>query len=199
MIPLLALFITTATVPPQADYIVQVQHDDVSCHGTPIGVVHLLTAAHCAGADIINWHGQGLQGKARLMWKDEKRDIAMYQASPIPGWAVVKIAGKPAGPTEQVYFRSYLPQRVSVVATGFYLGVDDEGDIDIWGYLAPGGSGSGLLNSRGELIGVLKQVFNAFSVKHAAITPEDQLRILSVAAKFSPAGAAAPITKWPEK
>lgn len=198
MTPLALLVL--AAVPIQADYIVTVTHDHVSCHATPIGIVQLLTAAHCAGADTISWQGQGLQGTAQLMWKDEQRDLAMFQAQPPPGWSIVKIAKDKPSPAEQVYYRTYLPQRVSVVAPGWYLGVDDEGDIDVGpAYLAPGGSGSGLLNSRGELIGVMKQVFNALTIKRSALTLQEQVELLSAAVKFSPAGAAVPVNKWPEK
>ncbi|HEY5986261.1 MAG TPA: serine protease, partial [Streptosporangiaceae bacterium] len=142
--------------PPGVDLIVEIEAtDNTICHGTPVGIVQILTAAHCVGSGVLKWKGQGQEGGATLLWRDERRDIAMLVTDKPPQWLPVHIAKDKPKALDLLMWRVYLQGYVSVPEAGHYLGLDGDGQIIAAGFFAPGTSGSGLLNARGELVGVV--------------------------------------------
>lgn len=187
-----------AAVPDAVARIVVIRDGKDWCHATPVGITQLLTAAHCVVSGEVEFHGQGLDGTARLMWRDDKRDIAMLNTATPQTWRIVAISKRKPGDCASAWARSFLPRLRSVPVPITILGIDDDGDYDLTGFTPPGTSGSGLLDDAGELVGVVKLVFNPYAVATRPGTVIDILNVLQDAVKFSPASAATPITEWPK-
>lgn len=193
------VFALLAGVPESASLILHINSGADHCHGTPIGITQILTAAHCVGSGEIDFEGQGVTGQARLMWRDDKRDVAMMAATVPQQWKTVRIAKRPPVPAAQGYIRTFLPRLRSTSVAVTILGLDDDGDLDVFGFVPPGSSGSGLLDEAGELVGVMKEVFNPYLVGQRPKTALDLLDALRGAVKVSPAGVATPINDWPKE
>lgn len=168
-------------VPQQVESIVQTRDGIKGCHATVVGIVQLLTAAHCIDSGELTWRGSfgalsGKSGVARLMWRDDARDLAMYQAIDPPNWPRVKITKERPSSQDPLYYIIQLYKGdIDVVAKAAYLGVDGEGDLAAFGIIPGGASGGGLLNAAGELIAVV-----------------------TAGAKEHPVLFAKPITAWPQ-
>lgn len=198
MIAAFLVLLLAGQVPESVSWILHTNSGDDHCHGTPVGLTQILTAAHCVGAGEVEFVGQGLTGRARLMWRDDKRDLAMLNTSEPQAWHVVSISKRKPGDAAQGWARAFLPRLRSVAVPLTILGLDDDGDYDLVGYGPPGTSGSGLLNDSGELVGVVKMVFNPYAVGLRPKNFDDLINILQTAVKFVPAVAATPITEWPK-
>jgi hypothetical protein len=176
-----------------------------ACHGTPIGIMQILTADHCVGSGVLEFVGQEradkrgpITGQAHLLWRDPKRDLAMLQADVVPGWAIVPISKRPLAPLDHVYWRRYIPRRISAPAAGTFDGIDSEGNIALTGPTTYGASGSGVLNEAGELVGVMHVVYNPATVGKHPRSETELLSMLYDAVRFMPASGATPVSEWPK-
>lgn len=169
------------------------------CHATPVGVVQLLTAAHCVGEGVVEWSGQGLRGTARVMWHDPKRDLAMFAVDlPAPRWATVPIGARKPSPLDRLYWRRYVPRLVSQPASGEFGGFDSDGDMALTGPVTYGSSGSGVLNEAGELVGVMSVVYNPVTVGKRPQTTHGALLLAWEAVHVMPQAGAKPVNEWPK-
>lgn len=185
--------------PASLDRVLLIHGSDGWCHAAPVGVIQVISAAHCVGSGEVEWRGQGKEGTARLMWRDDRRDVAMFAVQgDAPAWAIVPIAKEQPKDMDEVYWRALIPGCKSVSVRGQYLGIDEANDITIIGYVSPGSSGSPVLNAAGELVGVVKSAFNSFSLGQHITSTSQELEMLDAAINFSPAGAATPINSWPK-
>jgi hypothetical protein len=195
---LLALLLAGPS-PDAVGLIVVIRSGSDWCHASPIGITQLLTASHCVGKEgTAEFSGQGIEGEARLAWRDEKRDLAMLPTERPQAWRIIAISKRAPGPAAQAWGRTFLPRLRSVVVPLTILGVDDDADYDLVGYAPPGTSGSGLLDDAGDLVGVVKLVFNPWSIGQRPQTVIDIISVLENAVKFAPAVAATPIREWPK-
>lgn len=199
MIGALLAVLLAAPVPDAVGLIVVIRSGDDWCHATPIGITQLLTASHCVGKDgTVEFRGQGVGGEARLSWRDEKRDIAMLNTERPQAWRLVVISKRAPGPAAECWGRTFLPRLRTVPVPLTILGIDDDGDYDMVGFAPPGTSGSGLLDDVGELVGVVKLVFNPYAVGMRPQSPIELFEVMQNAVKFQPAVAATPIREWPK-
>jgi S1-C subfamily serine protease len=139
----------------------------------PVALSRLLTVAHLVPeGGRVQWQTEaGSAGFAEPLWTDTERDLAILQAEDpqhrlLP---LIEIADELPQPLSPVYWRYYLqPGSRPVVARGYVVGVDSDGDIAIDGVAYPGASGSPVVDARGRLVGVVSTGFNQAWIGAAA-------------------------------
>lgn len=187
----------SSEIPPALRRVIQVHiQDDEGDWGrgwaTPVRPGRLLTVAHMA-ARVGEWtsdSGQG--GQLGLSWQDKRlAEFTMTGDQP----PLVTISDALPGPQEVVWWRYYVePGDRPALAQGRVLGIDSDGDMHIDGMGAEGSSGSAILNSRGQLVGVMLGGWNpAGGVRSREMSVEDAFAILFRKVSFRPAVIAVPV------
>lgn len=156
--------VASDAVPASIYRILELRNDEhFQGWATPVTTDMALSVEHLVGH---NGHGRmrstsGGTVKAHVLWVDQERDLALYQMDTSDAFAVVPISEKPAQPQDEVFWRLLLsPGNRPSIGRGRVLGFDSEGDLQIDGYVAPGASGSALINRAGDLVGVVKACWN---------------------------------------
>lgn len=149
---------------------------------TPLPGHRMLTAAHLVGREHARWTTQnGTTGTMTLQWKDTDRDLAMYVLDGNEALSTVPLAKHLPESGEQVFARFYVsPGMVPSVTVGRYLAQDSEGRVQLDMYDLPGGSGSGVVNEKGELIAVV----SGLSVLEGDFPYRSIIRAIPVAGSF---------------
>lgn len=159
--------------------------------GTPVQDGRLLTVAHIAGGPGA-WRHYATSGAAVELWADRKRDFAVYEIDR-GRLALVPVGGKPEE-RELLWWRFYLqPGHVPAVGSGAFLGVDDEGDYHIDGMSMPGGSGSPVVNARGEIVAVVSAGFNQSVLERPGMDSPEAVARLFLRTSFRPVVVAKPL------
>jgi S1-C subfamily serine protease len=179
--------------PPEAVFrAVQFVSEEGRGWGAPVGSGQVLTVAHVVGANA-HWVRGSDSGPADLLWQDEERDLAMFRIEP-GRLAVIPLAKDEPRLHEPVWAMFYLyPGRVPTVARGVVLGLDADGDLHIDGMTQPGGSGSPVVNARGELIGITSAGFNQSNVPNTEDSAEHSIAKLFFRSSFRAVALATPV------
>jgi S1-C subfamily serine protease len=193
------------TIPVQVYEMVQISHP-YACWAAPLSSVHLLTAGHCVerGKSTI-WHYRAglFIGSAQVQWINVKKDIALLRVDSPGPWTSLKISKDEPQALADLFYRTYLIKGQPIVVTGRFLGIDADDEMNIDGFIMPGGSGSGVLNERGELVGVVTAVFNGggfLRAEEANNDVEASLIILGRKVKFRSLVVATPVIGgWPKE
>lgn len=176
-------------LPPNAlTFLLMVGCDGSVGWGTPISPTNVLTAYHvvdeCNEITIKDYKGQFITSTAKVAWHDKKGypDVAMLTTMEAQSWQIVFISKDRLMPGEEVFWNAYLKGLSWAPVAGRYMGTDEDNDMVLDGWVGPGTSGSGLLNSKGELVGVLESLFSMGGTR----TPPRSL------------GGAVRIDRWPK-
>lgn len=153
LLALLAGACEAGGVPKELQQIVRIRCGDYMGWGSPIGDGKILTARHLIAHQC---QPQWETGRpARVLFEDSVADLAVLAAEP-PDWLPekLKFAQELPLPGDELFMRAYVPNsgRPTVIV-GRFLGIDREGTVLIDGLGMRGMSGSGILNSKGELVG----------------------------------------------
>lgn len=163
--------------------------------GTPVSPELILTAAHVVPElfpVMVFVTSTGVQGTAEVLWRDRDRDLAMLKTSTrLDFW--VSIAKKAPRPGEIIFWRSLFAKGVTECVFGYALAIDGEDSLIAWGWYHPGTSGSAVLNSRGELVGVTSRG-GQWSTDSPTQTPGDVALRLERRTHFPAAMVAVPVT-----
>lgn len=152
ILPLLSLLLVIP--PPEIHCILEVRSDTSLGHAIPLQGNRLLTVAHLDGERGLTWSNVFFEGSATFLWKGKKKDLALYSyISPIPLCSVVISKRKPVN-GDEVFYKGYLDNLAPFWTKGMVLGYDSDGEIQIDGFIQGGVSGSGVLNEKGELVGI---------------------------------------------
>jgi len=134
-------------------------------HGTGTYVRHngihgILTAAHVVTqGQVFLIEGGGQQNIGALLWKDDDADIAFLITGEIAGLNSLRMDAYPqieAGNT--VIYSGYPSSHEMLTFACTIANPNYNGQLAIQGYAWFGASGSGFINSRGRVIGVLSAV-----------------------------------------
>jgi hypothetical protein len=186
----------SSDIPPALHRVVQVRVEVDGGTGagwaTPVRPGRLLTVAHMA-AEAGQWTDDaGRGGSLGLSWQDKR--LAEFTATGEQP-ALVTISSALPGPQETVWWRYYIePGDRPALAQGRVLGIDSDGDLHIDGMGAEGSSGSAILNSRGQLVGVMLGGWNpAGGVRDREMEMSAVVSILFRKVSFRPAAIAVPV------
>lgn len=124
------------------------------------GVYGVLTAAHVVTqGQVFLIEGGGQQNVGALLWKDDAADIAFLITGEIASLNSLRIVAYPqieAGST--VVYSGYPSSHEMLTFACTISNPNLNGQLAIQGYAWFGASGSGFINSRGRVIGVLSAV-----------------------------------------
>jgi len=218
LVPLLAAACTprerivtpvTAARPPAAlRHALRIESADGVGFGAALSSTHVLTVAHLAGTGTLRWRAPLGQGTARLLWRDDRRDLAMFTVAEDGERLASSLVLAKRLPEEQerVWWRAYLLGGETTTVHGYVLGIDTDDDVVVDGWGHPGMSGAPLLNDAGELLGIMKSsgdfarrafpgARNLRDSNDERISPVVQLLLYTQ--NFRPVVYATPLRDWP--
>lgn len=168
--------------------------------GVALAAGQVLTVAHLEeGNTMLATDEAGKEHHLVATWVDHENDLALYQAD-AQFSNVIKISKTAPEAGEEVYWRVMLGHNSYSWTRGLVLGVDETGDLLLTGWFHPGTSGSGVLNSHGELVGIVSAGEN-WSARGPKVGLEEaeNLDRLFTRTSFPPVLACRPINKLPQK
>jgi len=177
---MLALLLVLIAIPPEINKILQLRAfvggKASGAFANPVSTDRLLTVSHASDGPFAVWEDRaGGMGVVVQLYRHPSKDLLMMRPaisgdewmtnSPIQDWGkkfqvTLGYAKTKPIPGEEVFYLGTLPGPSPAVIVGRVLGYDNEGDLQIDGWAHPGCSGSGVLNSRGELVGIISGVAN---------------------------------------
>ncbi|MBC8408622.1 MAG: trypsin-like peptidase domain-containing protein [Rhodobacteraceae bacterium] len=124
------------------------------------GVYGILTAAHVVTqGQIFLIDGAGQQNLGALVWIDNEADLAFLVTNEIAGLNSLRIAASPQIKAGDVIVYSGYPSSHEMLTFACTIAnANYSGKLMIQGYAWFGASGSGFINSRGKVVGVLSAV-----------------------------------------
>jgi S1-C subfamily serine protease len=204
MLGVLFSALLAAQYPEQLDAMLQIKHESGTGFGVPLPGGQVLTVAHLVpeeGKQIVYISPTNDIGNLTVTWSDTEQDIALLQANK-QFKSTIKISSKPVEAGSEVFYKIMLGHdNYTSWTSGKVLGLDSYGDLLIHGWFAPGTSGSGILNSLGELVGVVQAGEN-LSARGPKVGESEATNLARIFKRtsFPPVMAAKPIVKKiPEK